>query len=55
MLVGTLAGRRTLMAKTGRLTALAVEKAKKPGLMADGGGLYFQVGSSEARSWFIAV
>ena len=28
---------------TGRLTALKVEKAKKPGMYADGGGLYLRV------------
>lgn len=35
----------------GRLTALAVAKAKKPGLYADGGGLYLQITSAAARSW----
>ncbi|MBM3572872.1 MAG: DUF4102 domain-containing protein [Alphaproteobacteria bacterium] len=35
----------------GRLTALAATKAKKPGLYADGGGLYLQVASATARSW----
>jgi len=36
---------------TGRLTALAVERAKKkPGLLADGGGLYLQV-TSNGASW----
>ena len=28
---------------TGRLTALKVERAKAPGMYADGGGLYLQV------------
>lgn len=34
-----------------RLTALAVSKAKKPGLYGDGGGLYLQVADSGAKSW----
>ena len=33
----------------GRLTALKVEKAKKPGMYADGGGLYLRV-TSKARA-----
>jgi hypothetical protein len=40
------------MAKTsGRLTVLAVQHAKKPGLLADGDGLYLQVAGSSSRSW----
>jgi integrase len=35
----------------GRLTALAVSRAKQPGMYADGGGLYLQVTTPEARSW----
>jgi integrase len=35
---------------TGRLTALKVERAKQPGLYADGGGLYLQV-SKNGASW----
>jgi integrase len=35
---------------TGRLTALKVEKAKQPGMYADGGGLYLQVTAGGA-SW----
>jgi integrase len=35
---------------TGRLTALKVEKAKRPGMYADGGGLYLQVTEGGA-SW----
>src|SRR5262245_16430884 len=35
---------------TGRLTALKVEKAKQPGMYADGGGLYLQVTKGGA-SW----
>src|SRR5207248_9076423 len=34
-----------------RLTAVAVEKTKKPGLASDGGGLYLRVGSTGAKSW----
>ncbi len=36
---------------TNRLTALKVSKATKPGMYADGGGLYLQVTSAGARSW----
>ncbi len=35
----------------GRLTALAVARAKKPGLHNDGGGLNLQIAPSGARSW----
>jgi integrase len=35
----------------GRLTSLAVERARKPGLYADGGGLYLQVSGVRGRSW----
>jgi hypothetical protein len=35
----------------GRLTALAVERARRPGLYADGGGLYLQVSGVRGRSW----
>ena len=34
-----------------RLTARAVATATKPGLYADGGGLYLRIGSSGAKSW----
>src|ERR1700674_1761931 len=34
-----------------RLNALAVKRARAPGLYADGGGLYLLVSSSKARSW----
>ena len=33
------------------MTALAVSKQRQPGVFADGGGLYLQVGDSGARSW----
>lgn len=40
------------MARTmGRLTALAVTRAKQPGMYADGGGLYLLVSSTGAKSW----
>ena len=35
----------------GRLSALAVSRAKNPGMFADGGGLYLQVSAGGARSW----
>src|SRR6266481_6534228 len=35
----------------GRLTALAVSRAKIQGMYADGGGLYLQVTGAGARSW----
>lgn len=38
------------MARTGRLTALKVERAKQPGMYADGGGLYLQV-TPNGASW----
>lgn len=34
-----------------KLTALQVDRAKKPGCYADGGGLYLQVTNSGAKSW----
>ncbi|GEO42759.1 phage integrase [Skermanella aerolata] len=37
--------------KIGQLTALAVTRLTKPGLYADGGGLYLRVGPSGAKSW----
>ena len=40
------------MAKTiGRLTVLQVQHAKKPGMLADGDGIYLQVTGAGARSW----
>src|SRR5262245_39809995 len=35
----------------GKLTALDVTRAKKPGMYGDGLGLYLQVGMGGARSW----
>ena len=37
----------------GRLTALKVEKAKKPGMYADGGGLYLRVTPEGAKNWVL--
>jgi len=34
-----------------RLKAVTVAKTKKPGLLADGGGLYLRVGPTGAKSW----
>ncbi len=38
---------------TQRLTALKVKRAKKPGLYADGGGLYLRVTPEGARNWVL--
>jgi integrase len=35
----------------GRLKAVTVAKAKTPGLIADGGGLYLRIGPTGAKSW----
>jgi hypothetical protein len=35
----------------GRLSSLKVERAREPGMLADGDGLYLQVTRSNARSW----
>src|SRR5271167_1669841 len=37
----------------GRLTALRVEKAKEPGMYADGAGLYLRVTPEGARNWVL--
>jgi integrase len=37
----------------GRLTALKVEKAKEPGMYADGGGLYLRVTREGTRNWVL--
>jgi hypothetical protein len=34
-----------------KLSALAVEKLKTPGLCSDGGGLYLQVSTTKTKSW----
>jgi integrase len=38
---------------TGRLTALKVEKAKEPGMYADGGGLYLRVTPQGTKNWVL--
>lgn len=40
-----------MVRRMGRLTALKVSKAHKPGLHPDGGGLALQISKSGARSW----
>ena len=37
-----------------RLTALKVQKIKKPGYHADGGGLWLQVSQAGGKSWIFA-
>jgi integrase len=39
------------MARTGKLTAVEVSKAKGPTVLHDGGGLYLRVSASGAKSW----
>src|SRR5262245_2212002 len=39
------------MAATGRLTALKVEKASRPGMYADGGGLYLRITRGGTKNW----
>ncbi|MDP1753736.1 MAG: tyrosine-type recombinase/integrase [Reyranella sp.] len=39
------------MVRMGRLTALHVARANKPGLLGDGHGLYLRVGPTGTRSW----
>jgi integrase len=39
------------MRAIGRLTALKVDKAKRPGMYADGGGLYLRVTHSGTKNW----
>jgi integrase len=38
---------------TGQLTALKVQKAKEPGMYADGGGLYLRVTSQGTKNWVL--
>ena len=37
----------------GRLTALKVEKAREPGMYADGGGLYLRVTTAGSKNWVL--
>lgn len=39
--------------RIGRLTALAVQRANKQGMIGDGLGLYLQVGPNAAKSWIL--
>jgi integrase len=39
------------MARTGKLSAVEVSKAKGPGVLHDGGGLYLRVSATGAKSW----
>ena len=39
------------MARTGKLSAVEVAKAKGPAVLHDGGGLYLRVSAAGARSW----
>jgi integrase len=40
-----------IVRRIGRLTALQVKNARKPGYLADGGGLYLRVSDAGSRSW----
>jgi len=42
-----------MLRATGRLTALKVEKAKDPGMYADGGGLYLRVTPQGTKNWVL--
>src|SRR5271155_1780677 len=37
--------------KSNRLTAIAIRNASKPGMLADGNGLYLRTGPQGAKSW----
>src|SRR5215469_11904159 len=39
------------MAQTGKLSAVQVAKAKGPGVLHDGGGLYLRVSGTSTKSW----
>src|ERR1700731_1878275 len=42
----------SVMARTiGRLKAVTVARAKTPGMLADGGGLYLRIGPTGGKSW----
>src|SRR3954454_11111752 len=43
--------RGAAMARTGKLTAIEVAKAKGPAVLHDGGGLYLRVTPTGAKSW----
>jgi integrase len=46
-------GRDAMARGIGRLTALKVEKAKEPGMYADGGGLYLRVTPQGTKNWVL--
>src|SRR5262249_52985241 len=48
---GLVRGRMAMARTIGRLTALKVDKAKRPGMYADGGGLYLRVTQSGTKHW----
>ena len=39
------------MARTGKLSAVEVTKAKGPAVLHDGGGLYLRVSATGSKSW----
>src|SRR5258708_7038711 len=39
------------MARTGKITAVEVSKAKGPAVLHDGGGLYLRISATGAKSW----
>src|SRR3954454_21504598 len=43
--------RRAAMARTGKLSAVEVAKAKGPAVLHDGGGLYLRIATTGAKSW----
>src|SRR3954454_14418221 len=43
--------RGAAMARTGKLSAVEVAKAKGPAVLHDGGGLYLRVGPTGTKSW----
>ena len=51
LFVGQFMGNASMARGINRLSARAVDTVKKPGLLADGGGLYLQVSKSGAKSW----
>jgi integrase len=44
---------KSMARATGRLTALKVEKAREPGMYADGGGLYLRVTPEGTKNWVL--
>jgi Arm domain-containing DNA-binding protein len=50
---GSTADEESMARATERLTALKVERAKKPGMYPDGSGLYLRVTPKGARNWVL--